>query len=90
MNDSSLDSRPTASARTNEHAAKTDVADTAAPRPEPPQIVVGRSDGVSMWTKDTRLICIKQMPLPGIVIFVHGVNSEGEWFEAAEQGLCDG
>ena len=43
-----------------------------------------------MWTKDTRLICIKQLPLPGIVIFVHGVNSEGEWFEAAEQGLCDG
>ena len=43
-----------------------------------------------MWTKGTRLICIKQMPLPGIVVFVHGVNSEGEWFEAAEQGLCDG
>ncbi|WP_420984096.1 T6SS effector phospholipase Tle3 domain-containing protein, partial [Burkholderia contaminans] len=64
--------------------------DAAAPRPDPPQIIVGRSDGVSMWTKGTRLICIKQLPLPGIVIFVHGVNSEGEWFEAAEQGLCDG
>ncbi|WP_425542665.1 T6SS effector phospholipase Tle3 domain-containing protein, partial [Burkholderia sola] len=62
---------------------------TGTPR-KPPPIVVGRGDGVSMWTKDTRLICIKQMPLPGIVIFVHGVNSEGEWFEAAEQGLCDG
>ncbi|MDR0243353.1 MAG: DUF3274 domain-containing protein [Burkholderia sp.] len=90
MTDSSLDSRPVADARTNEHAAKTDTPDAAAPRPEPPQIVVGRSDGVAMWTKDTRLVCIKQMPLPGIVIFVHGVNSEGEWFEASERGLCDG
>ncbi|RQV05409.1 DUF3274 domain-containing protein [Burkholderia cenocepacia] len=28
--------------------------------------------------------------LPGVVIFVHGVNSEGEWYEAAEQALCAG
>lgn len=28
--------------------------------------------------------------LPGIVIFVHGVNSDGEWYEAAEQGLLEG
>ncbi|WP_232511723.1 DUF3274 domain-containing protein [Herbaspirillum sp. meg3] len=28
--------------------------------------------------------------MPGIVIFVHGVNSEGEWYDAAEQALCDG
>ncbi|WP_230474800.1 T6SS effector phospholipase Tle3 domain-containing protein [Dyella monticola] len=28
--------------------------------------------------------------LPGIIIFVHGVNSEGEWYEAAEQALCNG
>lgn len=28
--------------------------------------------------------------LPGVIIFVHGVNSEGEWYEFAEQGLCDG
>ncbi|WP_086974096.1 T6SS effector phospholipase Tle3 domain-containing protein, partial [Caballeronia glebae] len=28
--------------------------------------------------------------LPGIVIFVHGVNSEGEWYEAAEGALCEG
>ncbi|MFC4704121.1 MULTISPECIES: T6SS effector phospholipase Tle3 domain-containing protein [Paraburkholderia] len=38
----------------------------------------------------SELICVKQQPLPGVVIFVHGVNSEGEWFEAAEQGLCEG
>jgi len=31
-----------------------------------------------------------QMPLPGIVILVHGVNSDGEWYEQAEEGLCKG
>lgn len=33
---------------------------------------------------------ISKLPLPGVVIFVHGVNSDGEWFDSAEQGLCDG
>lgn len=28
--------------------------------------------------------------LPGIIIFVHGVNSDGEWYEQAEQGLIAG
>ena len=28
--------------------------------------------------------------LPGIVIFVHGVNSDGEWYDAAEEGLIAG
>lgn len=28
--------------------------------------------------------------LPGLIIFVHGVNSEGEWYNDAEQALCDG
>jgi pimeloyl-ACP methyl ester carboxylesterase len=28
--------------------------------------------------------------LPGIIIFVHGVNSDGEWYEAAEAGLLRG
>ncbi|MFK0379770.1 hypothetical protein [Pandoraea sp. NPDC090278] len=28
--------------------------------------------------------------LPGIVIFVHGVNSEGEWYDTAEEALCKG
>ncbi|WP_455428121.1 hypothetical protein [Dryocola sp. LX212] len=33
-----------------------------------------------------------QLPphLPGIVIFVHGVNSTGEWYEIAEKNLCAG
>ncbi|MGV7209916.1 hypothetical protein ACLB1G_18910 [Oxalobacteraceae bacterium A2-2] len=30
------------------------------------------------------------LPLPGIVILVHGVNSDGEWYEEAERGLCAG
>lgn len=30
------------------------------------------------------------LQLPGIIIFVHGVNSEGEWYELAEEYLCDG
>ncbi|MBA4230172.1 MAG: ribonuclease G [Ralstonia sp.] len=29
-------------------------------------------------------------PLPGVIIFVHGVNSTGEWFDTAEEGLCRG
>jgi pimeloyl-ACP methyl ester carboxylesterase len=28
--------------------------------------------------------------LPGIVIFVHGVNSTGEWYQTAEESLCAG
>ena len=33
-----------------------------------------------------------QLPphLPGIIIFVHGVNSEGEWYDDAEKALCQG
>lgn len=30
------------------------------------------------------------LQLPGLVIFVHGVNSEGEWYDNAETALCDG
>jgi len=30
------------------------------------------------------------LQLPGLIIFVHGVNSEGEWYEYAEKALCDG
>ncbi|ANQ86631.1 hypothetical protein dqs_3614 [Azoarcus olearius] len=34
--------------------------------------------------------CVAQLPLPGVIILVHGVNSDGEWYEATEQGLCAG
>lgn len=33
---------------------------------------------------------VSKLPLPGVIIFVHGVNSDGEWYESAEVGLCDG
>jgi len=32
----------------------------------------------------------QRLPLPGIIIFVHGVNSDGEWYKQTEQGLCAG
>ncbi|NPT57899.1 T6SS effector phospholipase Tle3 domain-containing protein [Paraburkholderia elongata] len=28
--------------------------------------------------------------MPGVIIFVHGVNSEGEWYDFAEGALCEG
>ena len=31
-----------------------------------------------------------RLPPARVVIFVHGVNSDGEWYDAAEQGLCEG
>ncbi|MGN7982504.1 T6SS effector phospholipase Tle3 domain-containing protein, partial [Burkholderia sp. 22313] len=91
MTDSFLDPRPVVDALIDAPGAKADTPpDAAAPRPEPPPIIVGRVEGMTMFAKNTPLICIKQLPLPGIVIFVHGVNSEGEWFDAAEDGLCKG
>nr|WKF61386.1 hypothetical protein HUO10_005917 [Paraburkholderia busanensis] len=58
-------------------------------RVEPPRIVVAQGTGVTLLS-NSRFVCVMQQPLPGVVIFVHGVNSEGEWFEAAEKGLCLG
>ncbi|MBJ9698598.1 T6SS effector phospholipase Tle3 domain-containing protein [Burkholderia cenocepacia] len=46
--------------------------------------------GTVLPNKKKELIAVKPMPLPGVVIFVHGVNSEGEWFGPAEEGLCRG
>jgi pimeloyl-ACP methyl ester carboxylesterase len=54
----------------------------------PPE--VARTQGVALLDKNQKVIAVKPMPLPGVVIFVHGVNSEGEWFVAAEKGLCAG
>ncbi|WP_375782247.1 T6SS effector phospholipase Tle3 domain-containing protein [Burkholderia stagnalis] len=53
-------------------------------------VVVGQGQGSTLPDHLSELICVKQQPLPGVVIFVHGVNSEGEWFEASEKGLCAG
>ncbi|CBJ35733.1 membrane protein [Ralstonia solanacearum] len=55
----------------------------------PPRILVSETSFVPLFDH-SELICVKRSPLPGIVIFVHGVNSDGEWFTAAEEGLCKG
>ncbi len=47
------------------------------------------AEAVYLPGKNTRE-CSPQLPLPGVVILVHGVNSDGEWYEATEQGLCEG
>ena len=43
-----------------------------------------------LFDTDSEYRCVKPSPLPGVVIFVHGVNSDGEWFTPAEEGLCKG
>ncbi|WP_321951536.1 T6SS effector phospholipase Tle3 domain-containing protein [Paraburkholderia bannensis] len=86
MTDSFLD--PTSSqAGAASHAG--DAAD-AANAGAAPRILVGGGQGPTLFDVQSKLVCVKQMPLPGVVIFVHGVNSEGEWFQAAEEGLCKG
>src|SRR5450830_898036 len=52
-------------------------------------IFAGKKAGVA-WLNADYLDVIMREPSPGIVIFVHGVNSDGEWYTAAEKGLCDG
>lgn len=49
--------------------------------------VVG--EGASNVPRDAKVIHARKT-LPGIVIFVHGVNTDGEWYERAERGLCAG
>ncbi|MCS6474395.1 hypothetical protein NX871_31580, partial [Burkholderia thailandensis] len=68
MNDSFLDPAPIAAAHRDQPVAKADAVDVAVSRQAPPPIVVGRGEGVTMFAKNTPLICIKQLPLPGIVI----------------------
>jgi hypothetical protein len=33
---------------------------------------------------------VHEATMPGIIILVHGVNSDGEWYEETERGLIDG
>ncbi|MEY8501591.1 hypothetical protein AALC12_04525 [Proteus faecis] len=52
-------------------------------------------DGTQEWKSSTHASDIGgeihvKPHLPGIIIFVHGVNSEGEWYEDAEKHLCEG
>ncbi|WP_322020872.1 hypothetical protein, partial [Burkholderia sp. BCC1974] len=62
MSDSFSDARPVAAARTGARGAEAIARDGPAPRPKPPPIVVGRVEGVTMFAKNTPLICIKQLP----------------------------
>lgn len=51
--------------------------------------ILGDNTGC-VFLSPKHLDVLMQLPLPGIVIFVHGVNSDGEWFRQAEEGLCKG
>lgn len=66
---------------------------------EPTRIVERKTDrkGEHYWesmfsVESNQVRAEAQMPphLPGIIIFVHGVNSEGEWFDKAEEDLITG
>ncbi len=59
------------------------------PLDDPGTIVLGEGSGCT-FLNSKHLDVIMQLPLPGIVIFVHGVNSDGEWYAQAEEGLCAG
>ena len=52
-------------------------------------ILLAEAEGTTLFSH-ALLKAVTRLPRPGIVIFVHGVNSDGEWYEQAEQGLCDG
>ncbi|MBA5688184.1 T6SS effector phospholipase Tle3 domain-containing protein [Rugamonas apoptosis] len=62
---------------------------TCGPLDDPKNIVVGWKTGITLLNHDY-LDVLMRLPLPGIVIFVHGVNSDGEWYTEAEKGLCAG
>ncbi len=53
------------------------------------QITLARGQASFNSQKDTLALHSKKAQ-PGVIITVHGVNSDGEWFDDAEQGLCSG
>ena len=59
------------------------------PFDESKYLQIGEKDGLLRFDHDTLPITTR-LPLPGIMIFVHGVNSDGEWYDEAETGLCAG
>lgn len=49
-------------------------------------ILLGEGEGHALFShSDLRIV--QRLQRPGIIIFVHGVNSDGEWYEQAEAGL---
>ncbi|MBA5688716.1 T6SS effector phospholipase Tle3 domain-containing protein [Rugamonas apoptosis] len=69
--------------------AGTDPASPRDPRDDPTRIIIGQKWGPTLLNGG-KLTALQKLPLPGVVIFVHGVNSDGEWYEEAEKGLCEG
>ncbi|WP_042268328.1 T6SS effector phospholipase Tle3 domain-containing protein [Paraburkholderia heleia] len=82
-----------------------DNADTASATRQPYQLNVATNTvpmqrdhlGQPYWesymTPDSYRVYAKALlppHLPGVIIFVHGVNSEGEWYNAAESQICTG
>ena len=59
------------------------------PHDDPNQVLAGWKEGITL-PNIGYLEVLLQSPLPGVVIFVHGVNSDGEWYTQAEDGLCKG
>lgn len=68
-------------------AAPSDAVGT--PLADPANEILGSNSG-TVFLSPRYLDVLMQLPLPGIVIFVHGVNSDGEWYKQAEEGLCRG
>ena len=52
-------------------------------------IVLAEAEGTTLFSH-ALLKAVTRLPRPGIIIFVHGGNPDGEWYEQAEQGLCAG
>ena len=56
---------------------------------DPSNIITGKFSCFPNFSHSL-ITCVQQMPSPGIIIFVHGVNSDGEWYRQSEEGLCKG
>nr|WP_244940181.1 DUF3274 domain-containing protein [Herbaspirillum seropedicae] len=54
-----------------------------------PDRVVG-GGGFTLLPDHSEARFYKTLPLPGVIILVHGVNSDGEWYDSTEEGLCEG
>lgn len=54
--------------------------------------VLAQKTTTTLFADGSGNVCklLQQLPLPGVIIQVHGVNSDGEWYDEAERGLCAG
>ena len=58
-------------------------------KPDADCILLAEPEGHALFSHSP-LKGVLRLQRPGIIIFVHGVNSDGEWYEQAEAGLCAG